>query len=111
MFDGESFELFTEDTFPGMTVDVNADNSMGSLLPPTVPHHQGASMSASPAQTAQHTPMPAFAAPIQTQQYDSFASAQPHGHTPPSPYSTASTITPTNGDADLDTSWINAALA
>ncbi|KAF8604092.1 hypothetical protein BDV93DRAFT_522898 [Ceratobasidium sp. AG-I] len=110
MFDGESFELFTEDTFPGMAVDVNADNSMGSLLPPA-PHHQGASMSVSPAQTAQHTPMPPFTAPIQTQQYDSFAPAQQHGHTPPSPYSTASTITPTNGDADSDMSWINAALA
>ncbi|KAF8604095.1 hypothetical protein BDV93DRAFT_120696 [Ceratobasidium sp. AG-I] len=111
MFDGESFELFTEDTFPGMAVDVNADGSMGSMIPPAVTHHQGASMSVSPAPTEQHTPMPAFAAPIQTQQYDSFTPAQPHGHTPPSPYSTASTITPTNGDADSDMTWINAALA
>ncbi|KAF8593048.1 hypothetical protein BDV93DRAFT_294391 [Ceratobasidium sp. AG-I] len=111
MLDGESFELFTEDTFPGMAVEVNAENSMEGLFPPPAPHHQGASMSVSPVQTEPHTRMPGFTASIQTQHYESYAPAHPHGHTPPSPYSSTSTITATNGDADSDMSWINAALA
>ncbi|KAG9112796.1 hypothetical protein FRC07_007864, partial [Ceratobasidium sp. 392] len=113
MFDGENYQLFTEDTFTGITVDVHSDNAMGSLMPPAHP----ASMSVSPVPNDQHTPIPGFAAPIQSQGYDSFAppahNTHPHGHTPPSPYSNASTITPNQGNADMDTdmSWINAAIA
>ncbi|KAG9084101.1 hypothetical protein FRC06_004206 [Ceratobasidium sp. 370] len=113
MFDGENYQLFNEDTFPGIAVDVHTDNGMGSLMPPP---HAPASMSVSPAQNAPHTPIPGFATPIQPQGYDSFAPPQnthPHGHTPPSPYSNASTITPNQGNTDMDSdmSWINAAIA
>ncbi|KAG9080085.1 hypothetical protein FS749_008131, partial [Ceratobasidium sp. UAMH 11750] len=113
MFDGENYQLFGEDTFPGIAVDVHTGNNMGSLMPPP---HPPASMSVSPVQNAPHTPIPGFAAPIQPQGYDSFAPPQnthPHGHTPPSPFSNSSTVTPNQGNADMDSdmSWLNAAIA
>ncbi|KAG8693095.1 hypothetical protein FRC08_009328 [Ceratobasidium sp. 394] len=115
MFDNQSFGLFnTEDTFPGMAVDVNADGGINSLMPPA--DHSAHSMSVSPVQAESHTPMPAFAAPIQTSHgYDSFAPADTGSHSPPTPYSVASTVIPANPtpnpDADSDMSWLNAAIA
>ncbi|KAB5588944.1 hypothetical protein CTheo_7613 [Ceratobasidium theobromae] len=97
MFDGENFELFTEDTFPGMSVDVNQGSSMASLLQP------GAES---------HTPVQGLVTPVETSTYTAFApSSHGQNHPPPSPYSSTSTVTPTNGDPDSDMSWINVALA
>ncbi|KAG8764431.1 hypothetical protein FRC12_008104, partial [Ceratobasidium sp. 428] len=57
MFDTESFGLFSsEDTFPGMAVDVNTDGEMNSLMPPPT-EHANQSMSVSPVQTESRTPM------------------------------------------------------
>ncbi|KAG8723677.1 hypothetical protein FRC09_002271 [Ceratobasidium sp. 395] len=117
MFDTESFGLFSsENTFPGMAVDVNTDGGMNSLMPPPT-EHANQSMSVSPVQTESRTPMQGFVAPIQTHGYDSFAApADTRSHSPPTPYSVASTVTPTGGhhvnaDTDSDMSWINAAIA
>ncbi|KAG9094535.1 hypothetical protein FS749_012257 [Ceratobasidium sp. UAMH 11750] len=115
MFDNQSFGLFnTEDTFPGMAVDVHTDGGINSLMPPA--DHSAHSMSVSPVQAESHTPMQAFAAPIQTSHgYDSFAPADTGSHSPPTPYSVASTVMPANPtpnpDADSDMSWLNAAIA
>ncbi|KAG9087143.1 hypothetical protein FRC06_002708 [Ceratobasidium sp. 370] len=115
MFDNESFGLFnTEDTFSGMAVDVNPDGGMNALMPSA--NHSAQSMSVSPVQAESRTPMPAFTGPIQTSHgYDSFAPTDTGSHSPPTPYSVASTITPANAnagtDADSDMSWINAAIA
>ncbi|QRV83334.1 homeobox KN domain protein [Ceratobasidium sp. AG-Ba] len=134
MFDGEHYELFSEDTFPGISVDVHSDNAMNSLMPPPAGHasnpmphasgsmshssgsmahtsntmgHNSNSMSVSPVQTDPHTPIPSFAAPIQPQGYDSFA---PPNQPPVSPY-TIATPTQPNPDMDSDMSWIHDAMA
>ncbi|KAF8694994.1 hypothetical protein RHS03_08123, partial [Rhizoctonia solani] len=108
MFGGDNFELFTEDTFPAMSVDLNQETNMTPFLHTSVANHQpGSSMNQTPVQTEPHTPVPNLATPIEPQVYNNFAAPQ---HPPPSPYSSASTVTPT-GDGDSDMSWLNAALA
>ncbi|KAH7334418.1 hypothetical protein B0J17DRAFT_673250 [Rhizoctonia solani] len=101
MFSGDNFELFTEDTFPGMSVDMNQEPSM-PFLQTDVP-----SLNQTPVQIESHTPVPNLATPAEPQAYNNYP--PPH-HPPPSPYSSSSTITP-NGDGDSDMSWLNAALA
>ncbi|CAE6412504.1 unnamed protein product [Rhizoctonia solani] len=96
IFGGDSFELFTEDTFPGL----NQEPGMASFLHTNIQSHQ-------PAQAEPHTPIPNLATPVEPQAYSNFP--PPH-HPPPSPYSSTSTVTPT-GDGDSDMSWLNAALA
>ncbi|CAE6419049.1 unnamed protein product [Rhizoctonia solani] len=106
MFGGDNFELFTEDTFPNMSVDLNQESNMGPFLQTDVANHQ--SVGHTPVQTESHTAMANLGTPIETQAYSNFP---PPNHPPPSPpYSSSSTITP-NGDADSDMSWLNAALA
>ncbi|KDN41475.1 hypothetical protein RSAG8_07425, partial [Rhizoctonia solani AG-8 WAC10335] len=107
MFDGDNFELFTEDTFPGMSVGLNQGPNMAPFLQTDVPNHQPVpSINRTPVQTESHTAMPNLTTPVETQAYSNFP---PPNHPPPSPYSSASTITA--GDADSDMSWLNAALA
>ncbi|KAL5639194.1 hypothetical protein ACGC1H_006640 [Rhizoctonia solani] len=106
MFGGDNFELFTEDTFPNMSVDLNQESNMGPFLQTDVPNHQP--VSHTPIQAESHTAMANLGTPMETQAYSNFP---PPTHPPPSPpYSSSSTITP-NGDADSDMSWLNAALA
>ncbi|KAG8689033.1 hypothetical protein FRC11_004262, partial [Ceratobasidium sp. 423] len=100
MFGGDNFELFTEDTFPGMSVDLNQEANMTPFLQTDVPHQAISSMNQTPVQTESHTPIPTLATPVEPQAYNNFP---PPNHPPPSPYSSASTITP-NGDADSDMS-------
>ncbi|KAJ1301574.1 hypothetical protein OPQ81_008822 [Rhizoctonia solani] len=108
MFGGDNFELFTEDTFPGMSVDLGQEPNMAPFLQTDVSsHHPAPSISHTPAQAESHTPVPNLATPVETQAYSNFP---PPNHPPPSPYSSSSTITPA-GDADSDMSWLNAALA
>ncbi|CUA69677.1 Cingulin [Xenopus (Silurana) tropicalis] [Rhizoctonia solani] len=102
MFGGDNFELFSEDTFPNMSVDLHAESNM-----PFLPNHATPVQAESHSHT--HTPMPNLASTpvvVDAPNYN----FPPPSHAPPSPYSSASTITP-NGDADSDMSWLNAALA
>ncbi|KAF8756057.1 hypothetical protein RHS01_04805 [Rhizoctonia solani] len=74
MFGGDNFELFTEDTFPAMSVDLNQETNMTPFLHTSVANHQpGSSMNQTPLQTEPHTPIPNLATPIEPQVYNNFA--------------------------------------
>ncbi|CAE6443666.1 unnamed protein product [Rhizoctonia solani] len=111
MFGGDNFELFTEDTFPGMSVDLNQEPNMTPFLHTNVPNHRPSpSMNPTQVRAEPRTPIPNLATPEEPQAYSNFPHPHHPYHPPPSPYSSTSTITPT-GDGDSDMSWLNAALA